>query len=418
MGFAVSLEVITIGTELLHGLVRDTNAERIVEQLATIGAEVQYKTTVGDDTARMAEVLRAAVHRARTVITTGGLGPTPDDLTRKTIATVFRRRLILDETVLDRMRARFRERGIEMPAINESQALIPKGTKIIENPRGTAPGLHFTYLDADIFCLPGVPAEADSMMEQYVLPFLRARRVGTQIVRRVIRTVGISESALAERLQGVEAEWTAIGIGYLPHPSGVDITLAAVSPDAAWISDALERCEQRVLEEAGGHVYGSGRETLSAGLGELLVAKKKTIATAESFTGGAIGAAITQTPGASRYFLGGVVAYSNRAKQELLDVRPTTLERHGAVSAETAEEMAAGARVRFDCDLALSSTGIAGPDGGSAEKPVGLVYLGLATRKGTKSTRGILGGTREEIVARSVAFALDLARRHLASSPA
>jgi nicotinamide-nucleotide amidase len=414
----MSAEIITIGTELLHGLVRDTNSGRIVEQLASIGVEALYHTTVGDDTARMAEVFRAAAHRATTVVATGGLGPTSDDLTRKAIATVFRRRLILDETVLDRIRARFRERGIEMPVMNESQALVPKGAKIIENPRGSAPGLHFTIAETDFFCLPGVPAEAEAMMEQYVLPYLRSRRARMEMARRVVRTFGLSESALAERLQDVEAEESMVRIGYLPHSSGVDVTLAAASPDSAWVLDAIERCERRVRELAAEHVYGAGTETLSAALGALLVERKLTIATAESFTGGAIGAAITEIPGASQYFLGGLVAYSNRAKQELLGVKSATLERHGAVSAEVAEEMAAGVRKRLECDLALSSTGIAGPDGGTVEKPVGLVYLGLASREGTRSARYVLGGTRAEIIARSAAYALDAARRHLASSRA
>jgi competence/damage-inducible protein CinA-like protein len=412
----MSAEVITIGTELLHGLVRDTNSGRIVEQLASIGVEVLYLTTVGDDTGRMAEIFRAAAHRAKTVVTTGGLGPTSDDVTRKAIATVFRRRLILDEAVLDRIRARFRERGIDMPAMNESQALVPKGAIIIENPRGSAPGLHLTHLEADFFCLPGVPSEAEAMMEQYVLPYLRSRRVGMEMARRVVRTIGISESSMAERLQKIEAEESMVKIGYLPHSSGVDITLAAAAPEAAWVLDAIERCERRVKEAAGEHVYGGGQESLSAALGAILVEQNLTIATAESFTGGAIGAAITETPGASRYYMGGVVAYSNRAKLELLGVKGPTLERHGAVSAEVAAEMASGARKRFECDLALSSTGIAGPEGGTVEKPVGLVYLGLATREGTRSSRHVLGGTRSEIIARSAAYALDLARRQLALS--
>ncbi len=413
----MSAEIITIGTELLHGLVRETNSVRIVEQLASIGIEVFYQTSVGDDAARMGEAFRTAEHRASVIVVTGGLGATPDDLTRKAIATVFRRRLVLDETVLDKIRARFRERGVEMPAINESQALVPKGAKIIENPRGLAPGLHFSHAESEYFFLPGVPAEAEAMLDQYVIPFLRAGRAGPSLARRVIRTVGISESALAERFQAVEAEETMVKIGYLPHSSGVDVTLAAVSPDTAWLADAIDRCEQRIRELAGEHVYGGAGTTLSAVVGGLLVERKLTIATAESFTGGGLGALIVSTPGASRYFLGGVVAYSNRAKQELLGVKATTIERQGAVSAEVAEEMATGARKRFESNLALSSTGIAGPGGGSAEKPVGLVYLGIASSKGTRSVRHVLGGTREEVTARSSAYALDLARRHLSRAP-
>jgi len=413
----MSVEIITIGNELLQGLGTDTNGPWIAERLATIGLEVHFKTTVGDDTGRMAEAFRAAAHRASIVIATGGLGPTPDDLTRKTIATVFRRRLVLDEVVLDKIRARFRQRGIEMPAINEAQALIPRGAKVIENPRGTAPGLHFTHLESNYFCLPGVPSETQAMLDHYVLPFLKARSIAPPIDRRIIRTVGIAESMLAEKLQALEGEETGIRFGYLPHSNGLDIVLSPATAEVAWTREALDRTERRVREIAGRHAFGSDRDTLSSVLGAALVERKLTIATAESFTGGAVGATITETAGASRYLLGGVVAYSNRAKQEILGVRATTMERHGAVSAEVAEEMAKGARDRFDSDLALSSTGIAGPDGGTPEKPVGLVYLGLAMRDGVWTERFVLGGTRGEIVDRSVSYALDLARRHLALSP-
>jgi len=233
-----------------------------------------------------------------------------------------------------------------------------------------------------------------------------------------IRTIGISESALAERLQGVEADEPAVKVGYLPHTSGVDVTLAAAFPDPALLSEALDRVEQRVRDLAGEAVYGSGRETLPGILGAILASRGLTLATAESFTGGGLGAAITSVSGSSRYYLGGVVAYSNQAKRDLLGVQSATLERHGAVSAEVAEEMAAGARKRLECDVALSTTGIAGPDGGTETKPVGLVYLGLATRDGTKSARYVFSGIRGEVAARSVFYAIDLARRHLSFQPA
>jgi len=414
----VSAEIITIGTELLHGLCRNTNADRILDRLAEIGVEVIYQTTVGDDTARLSEAFRAAGHRARFVIATGGLGPTPDDLTRKVIATVFRRRLVLDETVLAHIRARFKSRGIEMPAINEAQALVPRGARVIENPRGTAPGLHFEHQETDYFALPGVPAEAETMLTQYVIPFIKAASAGPGITRRVIRTIGLSESVLAERLTGIEAEAPDVRVGYLPHSYGLDVTLTVLALDPSWAAEAVRRIERRVLEAAADAVYGFGRDTLAGVLGTMLVDQGRTLAAAESFTAGAIGATITAEPGASRYFLGAVTAYANRAKETMLGVSGATIARHGAVSAETAQEMATGARERFGADIAISSTGIAGPDGGSAEKPVGLVYLGLATADGAQAVRHHLPGTREEIVTRSAALALDLVRRHVAHAPA
>lgn len=409
----MAVEIVSIGTELLTGLGRNTNADRIIEALGDAGIPVQYITTVGDDSARLGEVLRAAVHRVPVVITTGGLGPTPDDLTRKTIATAFRRRLVLDETVLASIRARFRERGVEMPAMNEGQALVPRDAQVIENSRGTAPGLHFVHLHTEVFVLPGVPAECEAMLAHYVVPRLKAMGLGVVTGRRVVRTIGLSESLLAERLTGLESSETHLRVGYLPHSNGLDVSLSLSGGDPAWIAESLDRAERRVMEAAGAAVYGSGRQTLADVAGAALQERGLTLAVAESFTAGALGAAITSVAGSSRYFLGGVTAYSNRAKQEFLNVGAPTLERVGAVSPEVAEEMALGARSRFGADLALSSTGIAGPDGGSAEKPVGLCYLGIASAEGTRSVRYVLGGNRQEITSRATAYALDLLRRHL-----
>jgi nicotinamide-nucleotide amidase len=408
-------EVITIGTELLHGYVTNRNFETIARELSRVGVEVVFHTTVGDDSERMADSFRAAVHRADVVVATGGLGPTPDDITRKTIATVFRRRLVLDETVLDQIRGRFRSRGIEMPALNESQALIPRGARVIENLRGTAPGLHFSHQDTEIFVLPGVASEAEQMLTQYVVPCLKAHPQALRIGQRVVRTIGLPESAVAERLLGFEAEEPEVRLAYLPHTSGVALTLTAASRDAAVVQALLGRAEARVVERLGSHVYGGEADTLSAVVGRLLSERGLTLATAESLSGGSIGAAVTATPGSSRYFLGGVVAYADDAKEALLGVDGRTLRRHGAVSAEVAERMAAGARSRLSADIGLSATGIAGPEGGTAEKPVGLVFLGLATEEGVRTSRHVFGGSRGEVVARTASYALDLVRRHLLS---
>jgi nicotinamide-nucleotide amidase len=409
----VNAEVITIGSELLHGIVRDTNFEMIARMLGEIGVEVAFHTTVGDDSERMGEVFRAAVHRGGAVIATGGLGPTSDDVTRKVIATVFRRRLVLDETVLDRIRARFRARGMEMPPINEGQALVPRGAKVIENERGSAPGLHFAHQQVELFFLPGVPSEAEGMLTQYVIPFLRQKAEGLQIGRRTVRTIGISESLLAERLQALEGEEPAVTFGYLAHPSGVDLHVSAASRDPNWLRGELDRVERKLIEAVGVHAYGTGRQTLSDVVGQALAGRGLRLATAESFTGGAIGVALTATPGSSRYYAGGVVAYSNEAKKELLGVGSDSLRRYGAVSAEVALEMARGARERFGADIAIASTGIAGPDGASEEKPVGLALLALAASDEEAGERHLFGGGRTEIVSRATAVALDLLRRHL-----
>lgn len=411
-------EVITIGSELLHGLVRNTNVDMIAGLLGEIGLGPAYHATVGDDAERMREVFRTAAHRAEVVITTGGLGPTPDDITRKVIATVFRRRLILDQAVLDAIRSRFRERGIEMPPINETQALIPRGAVAIQNRRGIAPGLHISHLKTEFFALPGVPSEAEQMLRDYVIPFLKSLNPGLLPGIRVVRTIGLSESALAERLQGFAMEEPELTLGYIACSSGVDLHVSAFSRDARWLADVLDRGERKLLERAGPHAYGRGGQTLSEVVGEALLKQGLTIATAESFTGGGVGVAIIATPGSSRYYRGGVVAYSDEAKVELLGVSADTLRLKGAVSAEAAREMARGARERLGATCAVSTTGIAGPEGGSAEKPVGLVFLGYSSGDGETSERFLFGGSRADIVARGASYALDLVRRSIGAGVA
>ncbi len=411
-------EVITIGSELLHGLVRNTNLDMIAGLLGEIGLEPRYHATVGDDAERIGEVFRTAAHRAEVVIATGGLGPTPDDVTRKVIATVFRRRLILNQAALDAIRARFRERGIDMPPINEAQALIPRGAIAIENRRGIAPGLHFSHLKTEFFALPGVPSEAEQMLRDYVIPYLKSLNPGLTSGIRVVRTIGISESALAGRFQGFGLEEPELTLGYVASSSGVDLHVSAASRDARWLADLLDRGERKLLERAGPHVYGRGGQTLSEVVGAALLKQGLTIATAESFTGGGVGASIIATPGSSHYYRGGVVAYSNEAKVALLGVSEKTLRVHGAVSAEAAQEMARGAREKLAARCAVSTTGIAGPDGGSVEKPVGLVFLGFSSADGETSERFVFGGSRADIVARAASYALDLIRRSIGAGVA
>ncbi|MBI4365021.1 MAG: competence/damage-inducible protein A, partial [Candidatus Latescibacteria bacterium] len=410
-------EVITIGSELLHGLVRNTNLDMIAGMLGEIGLEPAFHSTVGDDAEHMGEAFRTAAHRSEIVISTGGLGPTPDDITRKVIATVFRRRLILDQAVLEAIRTRFRARGIEMPPINETQALIPRGSTVIQNRRGIAPGLHFSHLRTEIFALPGVPSEAEQMLRDYVLPRLRSLNPGLQSALRVVRTIGISESALSERLQGFAMEEPELSLGYIASTTGVDLHLAGSSRDPRLLAERLDRAERKLLERAGAHAYARGHRTLSEVVGEALLERGLTIATAESFTGGALGAAVIATPGSSRYYRGGVVAYSNDAKAALLGVSEAVLRVKGAVSAEAARAMARGARERLRASCAVSTTGIAGPEGGSEEKPVGLVYIGYSGADSETSERFLFGGSRAEIVARGCSCALDLLRRSIGAPP-
>jgi len=406
-------EVIAIGSELIHGLVPNTNLDLISGLLAETGIRPSYHTTVGDVPEHLGDALRTAVRRSDLVIMTGGLGPTADDITRKVIATVFRRRLILDPVVLDQIRARFKARGVEMPPINESQALVPRGSEVIENPVGSAPGLHFTHLTAECFALPGVPSEAEAMLRTYVIPFVKNRNPGLTSGLRVVRTIGIGESALAEKLAGFELEEPDLALGTIARVSGVDLHLSASSVDAMWLQGVLDRGERKLLERAGVHAYALGSRSLSEVLGEALLRRRLTIATAESFTAGELGARLVATPGSSRYYRGGVIAYANDVKEKLLGVKAETLRREGAVSEEVAREMARGARERLSASCAVSTTGIAGPDGGTAEKPVGLLFVGYAGPEGETAERFVFGGSRGEIMARGAFYALDLARRSL-----
>jgi nicotinamide-nucleotide amidase len=256
------------------------------------------------------------------------------------------------------------------------------------------------------------------MLREYVMPLLKTISVGQERGLRVIRTIGIGESALAERLTGFEMEEPDLKLGFIARPSGVDVHVSAASRDAAWLDAVLDRGERKIRERSGRYVFGRDRETLSEAVGRALLAQNLTIATAESFTGGAVGADLTATPGSSRYYRGGVVAYSNDAKEALLAVDRGTLERLGAVSAEVAVEMARGARIKLGAHCAVSTTGIAGPGGGTAEKPVGLAYLGFSAAEGEVCERYVFGGSREDVIERAVAYALDLARRSLGAHAA
>src|SRR5882762_9706607 len=264
----MTTEIITIGSELLHGLVRNTNVDMISGILAEAGLRPSYHTTVGDEAEFIAEAFRTAVHRAEVVIVTGGLGPTSDDITRKVIASVFRKRLILDRAVLDGIRARFKERGLDMPPINEVQALVPRGAIVIPNSRGSAPGLHFTHLKTECFALPGVPSEAEEMLRDYVILFLKSRNPGLASAIRIVRTIGVSESALAERLQGFEREEPDLKLGTIARASGVDLHVSASSVDAMWLQGVLDRAERKLVERAGTFAYALGSRTLSDAVGE------------------------------------------------------------------------------------------------------------------------------------------------------
>jgi nicotinamide-nucleotide amidase len=406
------LELLAIGNELLLGETVDTNSAWIAQCLAAAGIAVARKTTVGDDVAVIRAALDAALRRSGVVICTGGLGPTPDDLTRHAVAELYGRRITVDEAWVDVLRERYRQRGIEMPAINRVQGELPEGALLLPNERGTAPGI---AMDDDTrgltILLPGVPSEMRALMTGQVLPLLRERmRPAHALQSGVLRTAGISEAALAERVADIAAGVRPpVSLAFLPHTAGVDLRVTWLSAADADAHELLAALESRL----GGVVYARGGEDLAAVVGGMLKQRGLTIALAESCTGGLLGKRLTDEGGASEFLLAGFVTYANEAKRDVLGVTTETLAMHGAVSERCAREMAAGARRAGEADVGVSITGVAGPGGGSEEKPVGTVWIGLAVDDDVRAEQFRFGGDRGEIRERSAQAALDLVRRRL-----
>jgi nicotinamide-nucleotide amidase len=413
----VKLEVVTVGTELVLGHTVDTNAAELGRALAAAGAEIARHTTVPD----RPEVIRAAVaealERTGLVITTGGLGPTRDDMTKAVVAELFGTPLVLDEQLLASIEARFARLNRPMPASNRSQAEIPAGANILPNPRGTAPGLWLEDGRGRVaVLLPGVPREMRGLLVEHVLPRLVERQGGTGavVLSRTVRTTGIAESALAERVGEIEPEIVPLTLAYLPSVEGVDLRVTAWGLAAAEAAARLTTVVDRLTSAAGEHVYGTDDADLAAVVLERLRRGRHRLGIAESCTGGLVAERITNIPGSSDTFIGGVVAYADVIKTAALKVPLETLEAYGAVSEETVRAMAEGAQRLFSADCTIAVTGIAGPGGGTPEKPVGTVWLAARVHTRTKTVRRVLPGDRREIRARAAQAGLDLLRRLLA----
>jgi nicotinamide-nucleotide amidase len=423
---APAVELLSIGNELLLGETVDTNATWIAARLASEGIAVLRKTTVGDDVALIRDALAAALLRCGTVICTGGLGPTPDDLTRHALAELYARSLVVDDAWLDVLRARYARRGMAMPAINRVQAEHPAGAMLLPNARGTAPGIALADQERGLtILLPGVPSEMRGLLETEVLPLLRERlRPAARFESRVIRTAGISEAALAERIADIAGDVAPLSLAFLPHGTGVDLRLtfagASAAPGDAVRSDAggvlLDRAVARLSERLGNDVFALEPVDLAAVVGGMLRERGMTVAVAESCTGGLVAKRMTDAAGASEYVHAGFVTYSNDAKRDMLGVAETTLAAHGAVSEACVREMAEGARRAARADAAMAITGVAGPGGGSAEKPVGTVWMAVALESATHVRHAIFPCDRSEVRERSAQAALDMLRRALAGT--
>jgi nicotinamide-nucleotide amidase len=408
--------ILSSGDELTTGRTLDTNANFIADHLVASGLDVVAIIVVGDYSDRIAWAWREAMRLADVVISTGGLGPTADDLTAETVAQVTGRRLILDQNVADRIRRMFEAMGRVMPENNLKQAQFPEGAVIIPNALGTAPGFRLDLLTEQgprhLIVLPGVPREMKPMIEEQVLPWLQEARGGKEIyVSHVFQTFGISESALDELVAGcVTADEGRIAFrAAFPQ---ISVRLTVHGPPAV-APRRLEELAARLRQRIGSYAYGEGDTTMEAVVGSMLKERGLTIALAESCTGGLIGHRITNVPGSSTYLKGGIVAYANEVKQQSLVVRAETLEVHGAVSEETAVEMATGARRVLGSDIGLAVTGVAGPEGGTPEKPVGTVCFALVSATAVHHRRYQLWGTRDWVKLLSSQVALDWVRRYL-----
>lgn len=408
----MKVEVIVIGNELLDGSRSDEHTAYVSSRLTALGAEVVRAEIVPDDPRLIEEAMRRALGSADVVITTGGLGVTSDDRTKQVAARVAGRRLALDERTLARVRRRFEDRGIAMPEINISQAMIPEGARAIDNHRGTAPGLLIEKDGALLFVLPGVPAEMHGMLDDYVLPFLEGRGLRKLTQDRLVRTTGIPESRVAEIVAPVAKRFARTEIAYLPSQAGVDLKIVAGAGAVEDAGRAADDVAERIAELLGPFVYARGPETIEEVVGYLLTMARKTLAVAESCTAGLIGWRVTRVPGSSEYFRGGVIAYSDDLKTAMLNVDPATLRAHGAVSEQTAREMAAGARAAAGADVGLAVTGIAGPGGASPEKPAGLVYIAV-TGPADRVRRFRFAGGRDAVREQAAQAALELLRRAL-----
>ena len=407
-------EIITIGDEILIGQIVDTNAAYIAQKLNAVGFVVNERSSVGDRAEQIVRSIEQSLERSDVVITTGGLGPTKDDITKTTLARMFGGGMRCDKRVEEHVRTMLAARNIEFNELNRSQALVPESCEVLFNAHGTAPGMWFEREGKVVISLPGVPFEMRHLMEDEVLPRLKSRFSLRQIIHRTMITAGIAESMLAARI----AEWEDalpeyLHLAYLPSPNIVRLRLSAYEVDGEAVEREIEE-QFRMLEKLiAENVVGYENATVQEQVHRLLVESGKTLAVAESCTGGSIAAKFTAMAGASAYLLCGVVAYANEAKSNILGVDASLIEKYGAVSEQVARAMAEGARRISGADFAVATTGIAGPTGGTAEKPVGTVWFAVASERGTEAMMRISGTDRGQIIDRATAYAIEFLRNHI-----
>ena len=415
----MEIELVTIGDELLLGFTIDTNAAHLARELAAAGVRIVRRSTVGDAPAVIAAGVKEALERTGAVITTGGLGPTADDRTKPVIGELFARGMVEAPDILDALEQRWLKRfGVPMPASNRQQAMVPEGAVILKNNHGSAPGIWLEDARGWVAMLPGVPREMRGMLADTLLPRVieRLQQSGASnfVVRsRTLRSANIAESALADRLGEYATGVNGLSLAFLPGNDGVDLRVTIDGVSAIEADRQLDAAASLLREKVGAFLYGEGSDNLAAIVLDLCKARGLTIAVAESCSGGLLGARLTAIPGSSSVFQGGVIAYHNEVKVRDLCVSPDTLSEHGAVSEETAHEMTTGVRRRFGTNVGISITGVAGPDGGTLEKPVGTVWVAVDIDGSVQTVRAAMPGDRNEMRYRCTQLALDRVRKAL-----
>lgn len=413
-------EIITIGDELLIGQVINTNQAYLAEKLNTVGVFIERMTTVGDNPKDILDAFSSAWDRFDVVCVTGGLGPTHDDITKKIVCEFFKTDLVMNEDVLRDVKAIFAKRNMTWTKSADDQVMVPRTCTVLRNSTGTAPGMMFEDETGGrrkyFVVMPGVPFEMRSIVDEELLPLFAEARFGTVVRHLTLKTTGIAESVLAAELGDVDGIIGRDGtttLAFLPNPTGTKLRITVREKDAAEADSKLRAAEARIRTRVEKFIYSSDEKDLEDVVGELMVKRNLTLAVAESCTGGLISNRITNVPGSSRYFNRAFVTYSNESKTELVDISPELIRQHGAVSKEVAEAMAAGARSNAGVDIGLSTTGIAGPSGGSPEKPVGLVWIGYSDAKGSLALKFNFGDHRLRFKERASQAALELLRKKL-----
>lgn len=409
-------KILTVGDEILIGQIVNTNAAFLGDVLFSLGLPVEKSVTIGDDEKMLTDELQDSQYNYDVTIITGGLGPTHDDITKPVLLKFFKDKLILDDKVLEHVKEIFSTRNVPMPETNIGQAMVPSKSKVIWNANGTAPGIWMERGGKIFIALPGVPYEMKAMIMDIIAPMLKDRflkNLDYALRQKTLLTTGVGESVLYEMMGDVPSIIGNDKLAFLPSIEGVRLRINVKADTDANAEKRINEIEEKIREKIDEHIFGEGEEILEEIVGKILHRKELTISTAESCTGGMLSSRITDVSGSSDYFKGGMVTYSNKSKVKFLDVKKKTLTKFGAVSEKTAKQMAEGVRKHFKSDIGISTTGIAGPTGGTKEKPVGLVYIGYSDKKRTFAKKFLFGNFRDRNKKRAAQMALEILRKEL-----